>query len=333
MREKRMVKRIFSVSNPLINLESNHEYKIVDFHVHIWGHRYLKEYLEYIKRFGVERILGIGNRDLKRKLESKGIGDNIVFCDYLSSYDFLKFKVHKLQDQIDKAHTNEFRFLKIFVGPMFQFFTRIKTPFRINDQRLESVYSRIEDYNMTVLVHVADPDISYMKKYKNRQKYGSKEDRVSDFSNLLGNFPKIPMISAHLGCLPENLTRLGELLDNHPQLVVDTASTRWMIRELGKDVTRSKEWFEKYQDRVLFGSDLGNFQFNLKFFLRKHRREYYWGSRYWSQRLFWETSHQAPLPFKDKDNVEWTNINGLNLSKSTLEKIYHKNALALLMDS
>ena len=109
-----MVKRIFSVSNPLINLESNHEYKIVDSHVHIWGHRYLNEYLEYIKRFGVERIIGIGNRDLKRKLESKGISDNIVFCDYLSSYDFLKFKVHKLQDQIDKAHTNEIRFLKVF---------------------------------------------------------------------------------------------------------------------------------------------------------------------------------------------------------------------------
>jgi hypothetical protein len=328
--EKRMEKRMFSVSNPIVNLEGDQMYKIFDSHVHIWGHRYLNEYLEYITRFRVERILGIGDRDLKRKLESKGIGDNIVYCDYLSSYDFLKFKIHKLKESIDKAHTNEIRFLKIFVGPMFQFITMNKSPFRINDQRLDSVYSRIEDYNMTVLVHVADPDISYMKKYKNRQKYGSKEDRINDFSDLLGKFPKIPVISAHLGCLPENLTRLGELLDNHPQLSVDTASTRWMIRELGKNVTKSKEWFEKYQDRVLFGSDLGNFSFNLKFFLSKHQRKYYWGSRYWSQRLFWETSHQAPLPFKDKDNIETTKINGLNLSKSTLEKIYHKNALGLL---
>jgi hypothetical protein len=138
------------------------------------------------------------------------------------------------------------------------------------------------------------------------------------------------MISAHLGCLPENLTRLGELLDKYPKLFVDTASTRWMIRELGKDVKKSKEWFDKNQDRILFGSDLGNFEFNLKFFLRKQCREYFWGSRYWSQRLFWETSHQAPLPFKDKDNSNWTNINGLHLSKSTLEKMYFKNAMNLL---
>ncbi len=272
--------------------------------------------------------MGIGDQGLKKKLESKGI-ENIVFCDYLSSYDFLKFKVHKLREQIDKAHENEISIVKIFVGPRFQFFTRNKKPFRINDDRLDSVYSHIEDYEMTVIIHVADPDISYMNRYKNSQKYRSKKDRINDFSDVLERFPRITVISAHLGCLPENLIRLGELLDEHSRLYVDTASTRWMIRELGKDVTQSKEWFEKYQDRILFGSDLGNFEFNLKFFFSKRRREYYWSSRYWSQRLFWETSHQAPLPFKDKDNPEGTKINGLHLSKSTLEKMYFQNALKI----
>ena len=324
-----MVEIIFSVSTPLVDIEDNHKYKIFDSHVHIWGHRYFNEYLEYITKFGVEGILGIGGRDLKKKLESNGMVNNIVFCDYLSSYDFLKFKAHKLRDQIDKAHANEISHLKIFFGPRFQFFTRNKNPFRINDHRLDSVYSHIEDYDLTVLMHVADPDISYMNKYRNTHKYGLKNDRINDFSNILENFPKIKMISAHLGSLPENLNRLSELLDKHPQLYVDTASTRWMIRELGKDVKKSKEWFEKYQDRILFGSDLGNVELNIKFFLSKHRREYFWGSRYWSQRLFWETSHQAPLPFKDKDNPDWTKINGLNLSKSTLEKMYYKNAMNL----
>ncbi|MFW9780359.1 MAG: amidohydrolase family protein [Candidatus Heimdallarchaeota archaeon] len=321
-----MVERIFSISNPLVGLENRLPYRIFDSHVHLWGQRYLSEYLELIRLFGVEKILGIGKGDLKRKLEEKDITRNIVFCDYLSSSNFLEFKVQKLQEQIDKAHVNDIRFVKIFFGPLFQLFGRTHAPFRINDPRLDSVYSHIEDYDMTVLVHVADPDVSYVNRYRNEQKYGSKEDRINDFSNLLEKFPKITMISAHLGCLPEDLPRLGELLDKHPRLFVDTASTRWMIRELGKNVMKSKEWLEKYQDRVLFGSDLGNFEFNLKFFLSKHRREYYWGSRYWAQRLFWETSHKAPLPFKDKDNSKRTKINGLNLPQSTLAKMYLKNA-------
>ncbi len=274
--------------------------------------------------------MGIGDRKLKRKFASKGLSDNIVFCNYLSSYDFLKFNIKKLLDQIDKAHATGISHLKIFVGPMFQFFTRNKSFFRINDSRLDSVYSQIENYDMTVLIHVADPDISYMKKYKNKQKYGSKTERINDFSDMLDKFPKIRMISAHLGCLPEDVDKLGDLLERHPQLYVDTASTRWMIRELGKNVSRSKEWLEKYQDRILFGSDLGNFEFNLKFFMSKKRREYYWGSRYWSQRLFWETSHQTPLPFKDKDNPEGTIIKGLNLSESTLKKLYFGNASKIL---
>ncbi|MFW9856226.1 MAG: amidohydrolase family protein [Candidatus Thorarchaeota archaeon] len=288
------------------------------------------EFLEYIQRFGIEQILGIGDGELKGKLESKGMAENIVFCATLSPYDFLKFQIHKLLTQIDQAHTRGIRVLKVFFGPLFQKFSRNKDPFRINDPRLDLVYSQIADYDMTVLVHVADPDISYMTRYGKTQKYGSKEDRFSDFSALLGNFPKLTVISAHLGCSPENLTRLGELLDHHPRLFVDTASTRWIIRELGKDVIRSKEWVEKYHNRVLFGSDLGTFEFNLKFLLSRHRRQYYWGSRYWAQRVFWETSHQAPLPFKDKDNPEWTQIKGLNLSKLALEKIYYKNAVGLL---
>jgi len=325
-----MVENIFSVLNPLTKLEDKHQYKIFDSHVHIWGHRYLNEYVEYVKKFGVGKLLGIGDGDLKTKLESKGLANDIIFCTYLNSYDFLKFKVQKLQNQVDKAHTKEIRHLKIFLGPMFQKFTHNKIPFRINDPRLDPVYSCIEDYDMTVIMHVADPDITYMKKYRNINKYGLKKDRINDFSNILERFPKIPIISAHLGSWPENLDRLGELLDQHSQLNLDTASTRWMIRELGKDLKKSKEWFEKYQDRILFGSDLGNFEFNVKFFLSKHHRKYYWGSRYWSQRLFWETSYQAPLPFKDKDNPERTYINGLKLSQSTLEKMYFKNAKELI---
>ncbi|MFW9993159.1 MAG: amidohydrolase family protein [Candidatus Odinarchaeota archaeon] len=316
---------MFSVSNPLTGIESN--YTIFDSHVHIWGHRYAKEYLEYIKKFGGERIVSIGGRGLRKKSDSNGTVNNIVFCDYLSSYDFLKFKVHKLRDQIDKAHVNEITHLKIHFGPGLQFLTRNKQPFRINDHRLDPVYSHIEDYDSSMVVHVADPDISYRSRYSNRDKYGSKNDRIDDFSDILGRFPGIKVISAHLGSLPENLDRLGELLDKHQQLYVDTASTRWLIRELGKDAKKSREWFEKYQDRVLFGSDLGNIEFNPKFFFSKHRREYYWGSRYWSQRLFWETPHQALLPFKDSDNPERTIIKGLELSKSTLEKMYWKNAM------
>ncbi|MHA1992657.1 MAG: amidohydrolase family protein [Candidatus Hodarchaeales archaeon] len=324
---------MFSIQNPLNELNKEQNYKIFDSHVHIWAQRYFKEFKDYIQKFGVKKILGMGSIGLKKKLEKLGLDNSVIFSYYLSSQDFIKYETEKLIQQIDNAQKNDIRILKIFFGPRFLIFSRNITPFRINDPKLAPVYSLIEEYEMTVLMHVADPDIWYQKKYKNTAKYGTKNERIEDFSQILDTYSKIKMISAHLGSLPEDLQKLGELFDKFPQLFVDTASTRWMIRELGKDINKTKQWIAKYQDRILFGSDLGNIEFHPKFFFKKSRREFFWASRYWSQRLFWETSHQTPLPFRDKDNPERTIINGLNLSKSILEKIYYSNALKLFPDN
>ena len=122
---------------------------------------------------------------------------------------------------------------------------------------------------------------------------------------------------------------LGNHLDKYPNIFIDTSSARWVIRELGKDVPRTKSWFEKYQDRILFGSYLNNIHFKLTSFFRKKEREYFWVSRYGSLRLFFETSKILPLLFQDNDAPPGQNtvIHGLDLPKSVLEKVYYSNAI------
>ncbi|MHA2051699.1 MAG: hypothetical protein ACW986_18970, partial [Promethearchaeota archaeon] len=205
---------MFSMQNPLNGLEESHNYKIFDCHVHGWSHRYFTDYLKYIQRFGVEKLLLMGNIGLKKKIEDMGLAEKIIFSQFLSSQSFTKYDVDKLRIQINEAQKNDISIMKIFFGPRFVFFTRNKTPYRINDPRLDPVYSLIEDYDMKILIHVADPDIWYQKKYKNTAKYGTKNERIEDFSQLLETYSKIKMISAHLGSLPENLPKLGELFDN-----------------------------------------------------------------------------------------------------------------------
>lgn len=317
---------MFTLLNPRSGLPDYNEFKIFDSHVHFWGHRNVKDFLDYVKVFGVERILSLCNYKLKYKLKELDLDEKIIFAQYLSTQDFLEFKTEKLIKKIEEAYSHDIRVLKISFGPRLMMFTRKKTPYRIDDDRLESVYSLIEEYEMPIIIHVADPDIWYTKKYKNKNKYGIKNDRIDHFSNLLEKYPNIKMISAHLGSLPENLIKLGDLLDKYPQLFVDTASTRWMIRELGKNPIKTKDWINKYEDRILFGSDLSNIEFHPKFFFSRRRKEFYWASRYWSQRLFWETSHQTPLPFKDNDNPTRTFIKGLALNKTVLKKLYFENA-------
>jgi hypothetical protein len=128
----------------------------------------------------------------------------------------------------------------------------------------------------------------------------------------------------HFAAQPE-IHRLPELtrwMEEYPNFVVDTASSRWMARELSKDTVKAREFILKYSDRILFGTDL---------FARGREREYFTG-RYDAQRILWETSERnTPLPFPDADteDIGGTFINGLDLPPSVLRKLYWENACQL----
>ena len=66
------------------------------------------------------------------------------------------------------------------------------------------------------------------------------------------NIRKLPFINAHMGWYPNNLKKLGELLDKYPNMYVEIGA---VIAELGRQPRNANLFFEKYQDRVLFGKD------------------------------------------------------------------------------
>ncbi|OLS25654.1 MAG: hypothetical protein HeimC3_14020 [Candidatus Heimdallarchaeota archaeon LC_3] len=312
----------FSLEDPFTGLDNKNNLKLYDFHVHIFTTWYFKEFIDACRSYNITDIVGITSPKVKTKLEKKNLQENITFCYFLSQLDFVRFKTNKLIKSVTQAKENNFKLLKIFFGPRLWKLSRRKSYYRINDKRLCPVYSKIQDEGLPVLIHVADPDIWYEKRYANVNKYGTKEDRISDFIDLMQEYPDITWISAHLGSLPENLPKLSEMLDNHKNLFVDTGSTKWMIRELGKKVDETSDWIKKYKDRIMWGSDINNLQLS--------DRKFFWYSRFWSHRLFWETSNRADLAFKDSDNPDGTKINGLNLPHDVLSKIYYENTQNLV---
>ena len=300
--------------------ETLHSYELFDCHVHIWHHWFFKQFLSVMKSYNITHMLGIMQPKIKKRLEKKGLADNITFSYFLSQTAFARLNIEKLLTQVEEAQHHQYQNIKIFFGPRFLNYPKSIRPYHIDDVKLEPVYEKIESYGMSMLMHVADPDTWYSKKYTNTAKFGTKAQRIQEFEHILQKYPTMKVISAHLGCLPEELEKLSELLDTYPNLFVDTGSTRWMIRELGKKPEETRDWFHKYQDRILFGSDISNLAFNLRFLFRKPHRNRFWATRFWSHRIFWETSHNAALPFKDADSPEPPQITGLKLHTEILKK-------------
>ena len=319
----------FSSSSPLDGLKNDTDLQLFDVHVHYHSKHFAKEFQEAFKTYNISNVMAITGPKVKKFLEDNQLIENVTFCYFLSALAFTRYKTKDLVEQVHEAKELGFKAIKIFFGPRLWQVSRRNEYYKIQDERLHDIYTAIEEEGFPVIIHVADPDIWYEKKYTNTQKYGTKNDRLTDFEELLKMFPNINWISAHFGCLPENLPKLSSTLDSYPNMFIDTGSTKWMIRELGKNIEETREFVKKYQERILWGSDIAN-RANFSMLYSRKNREKYWYSRFWSQRMFWETPYEADLAFTDSDNPTGTRIHGLNLPKEILQKIYFHNAQKVL---
>ena len=311
----------FNLKDPLAGLSPLNT-EICDAHVHIWDVDEFNELEKWGHRYGVQRFMGIAQPEVRKALEKNGKDSKIIFAFYLPMGAFADHDQNKILKAVDEAHHLEYSMLKMWFGPRFldYFEPSNKTKFTISAPEFVPVFSRIEDYNLPIDVHVADPDVWYQTKYLDRELYRTKEDAINEFLTVMERHPSLRAISVHFGSLPESLEQLESIFKKFPNFYVDTASTKWIIRELGKNPQKSREFIIRYKKRILFATDLSVGWGD--------RTEDYIATRYWAQRLFWETNVQnIELPFSDEDNPNPpTCINGLNLPQSVLNHFYWQNA-------
>ena len=133
---------------------------------------------------------------------------------------------------------------------------------------------------------------------------------------------------------PENPELVAHLLDTYPNLVIDTAAR---LPAIGRhDEMHSAEklraFFLKYQDRILFGTDTGVGRDPADLMFGSTGREpptsidadrFYGAS--WRYFETADTDIPSPTPIQGRWNIE-----GIDLPRSVLEKIYYKNAQRLL---
>jgi hypothetical protein len=206
---------------------------------------------------------------------------------------------------------------------------------------------------MGVMVHIADPDTWYAAKYKDVAVYGQKRDTYRGLKVMLDRYPQTPWVAAHMGGYPEDLVFLSELLEAHHNLHLDCSATKWVVRELSKHPAHeTRAFFERWQGRILFGSDIVTTQEHLTpkdapaahpmGDLADSPQSAYdlYASRYAALRIMLETGYEGPSPISDPDlamtdparysPADAPLLRGLSLSPSTLAWLYHRAADSLM---
>ncbi len=214
--------------------------------------------------------------------------------------------------------------------------------------RLEAMQTAF-DLGMTFMVHVADPDTWFQTRYSDASRYGTKASQYEPLEVALDRFPT-RWIAAHMGGWPEDLEFLAGLLMRHPNLVLDTSATKWIVREVSRhDPGDVRSFFSRFAGRLLFGSDIVTsdehltnsataFEMDAKATSRESAFDLY-ASRYWALRTLWESDWQGPSPIADPDlsmvdpskygPKDSPRLRGVALAEPILRDFYRAAALAV----
>ena len=139
------------------------------------------------------------------------------------------------------------------------------------------------------------------------EEFPSFEQLVTERNNLFRRHRNTTFVTAHLGWHASELGVLSKLMDELPNLHTEVGA---VLYDIGRQPRAARDFFVKYQDRILFGKDS----------YQPVEYPYYW-------RVF-ETQDDYFDYYRDY-HAFWK-LYGIDLPDDVLKKVYYKNALSLM---
>jgi predicted TIM-barrel fold metal-dependent hydrolase len=137
-----------------------------------------------------------------------------------------------------------------------------------DDPRLDEAFDTAGELGLPVLIHTADPIAFFEPLDAHNERleelaenpdwwFGGPGmptfDRLIDaLAGRAGRSPGTTFVAAHVGGCAEDLGRVTRMLDEHPNLHVDTGGR---MAELGRQPRAFRRLVERHPDRVVFGTD------------------------------------------------------------------------------
>lgn len=189
----------------------------------------------------------------------------------------------------------------------------------LNHPDYDKFYELLESEGTPILFHVADPETFWDEKaipewakaagwFYGDGTYPGKEDLYAQIEDILSRFPRLNAIFAHFYFMSADMDRAIEFLEKWPSVKFDITPGIEMYENFSKGPVKWREFFIKYQDRILFGTD--SYDANDP-----------------TDRENINITVNVVRGFLETDRVRgWDKMyNGISLGRSELENIYYKN--------
>ncbi|MGE0128369.1 MAG: amidohydrolase family protein [Blastocatellales bacterium] len=243
---------------------------------------------------------------------------NLSFDD-LNESDFGKRAAARLEEDVKNGAQG----LKVFKSFGMDMKYKSGERVKVDDPNFDPIWEMCGRLKIPVLIHIAEPSAFFdpidksnerwleLKQFPRRarppERYPAFETLMTERNHMLAKHPKTTFILAHMGYHGNDLARLGKLFDTYPNAYVDIAA---VLAEFGRQPYFARDFFIKYQDRVLFGKDIYEpSEYTYYFRVMETRDDYI--EYYRRRHAFWR-------------------LYGLYLPDEVLKKVYYQNALKLV---
>lgn len=198
----------------------------------------------------------------------------------------------------------------------------------IDDPRMKPLLQKCAALKMPISVHVAEDEWMYLPadstndglmnsaKWKvdmTKQGIIGHDELVQTLENAVRENPKTIFIACHLANCCADLSKLARLLDKYPNLYADLAAR---FAEFSPVPRYTRQFMEKYQDRLVFGADTDGSELQ------------YEKDLYQTSFRILETADEHFYQF-NLFSYHWP-LYGLALSDKAVKKIYSDNARRIL---
>lgn len=295
------------------------------------------DYYNY-ERFGLNALTGI-NKDfidfgsnikalyVKSKMNEKNPKKCYVFGHihhYLDGRDSAD-DFYRQAKQLYEMGVDGYKFIEGKPG------FRKDTGYAIDDPIYDKMYEFIQSVGLPVLHHIADPakcwDISQatpimiQRGWVYDESYRTLAELREETEGLLRKFPKLKVTLAHFYFTSDDYDGAVRLMETYPNVCLDTTPGGEMFEGFSRDIEKWRNFFVKYQDRILYGTDTYNSDCG------DNPEDYEESGDAGHRNNFVRFALERSEPFED---IHFGTIIPLNMPEDVRKKIYHDNYIRIV---
>ena len=266
---------------------------------------------------------GSGLQQMTQSILKKAPNRFIVFANIDFSGIGETGWIDKTVRQLEADVKNGANGLKIFKNLGFSVTDKDGKRVAIDDPRLDAIWKKCGELKIPVLIHTADPKpfwdpvdehnerwlelVTHPRRKREANDPEPWEQLIAEQHRMFKKHPSTTFIAAHFGWYPNDLGKLGSLLNEMPNMMIEFGA---IIAELGRQPKAAKQFFEQYQNRIMFGKDS-------------------WVPEEYATYFRVLETDDEYFPYHKKYHAFWR-MYGMGLSDAVLKKIYYKNALRIV---